>query len=108
GKLLPRYLPDPGTSPAFIEVFALYLLLYVVLGVTLRIFGLVSLNWYWLAWLILPVTILWAAHRGNTFIDSRKAFGWYSGAGWGREVAAGVAGYLACIPFIAVALVITS
>ena len=108
GKASLRYSPAPGSSGAFIEVFALYLFLYLLLGVFLRLFGLTSLNWYWTGWLILPIVMLWAAKRGHSFEDSRKALGWYSGEGWIKEIALGAAGYLAGIPFIAAAMLVTS
>jgi membrane protease YdiL (CAAX protease family) len=108
GNTSRHYVPAPGGSAAFIEVFALYLFLYVLLGVLLRLFGLVSLSWYWTGWLILPIVMLWAAKRGHSLEDARRALGWYSGEGWIKEAALGIAGYLACIPFIGAAMIVTS
>ena len=56
--------------------------------------------------LILPVIWKWVALRTST-AQRREAFGWHRGRGFIREVGAGVAGYLAGMPVIAVGFFVT-
>jgi membrane protease YdiL (CAAX protease family) len=110
GKIRKSYAPDSSDAPnsAFLEVFALYLVLFLVgFGLARRQLGLVDVNWEWLAWSIIPVTMLWAARRGATPVQQRMAFGWYAGRGWLWELGAGIGGYLAGVPIIAVGFLMT-
>jgi membrane protease YdiL (CAAX protease family) len=106
---LRRHLAVPsGSDAVYVEAFAIYLVLFIAIALAASLFNVASLNWNWLAWLILPVVITWIARRSRISGDWRAALGWYSGSGWFREVGAGIAGYVACIPFIAVGLAISA
>jgi membrane protease YdiL (CAAX protease family) len=107
GKIHAGYTPNPSGAPAYLEAFALYMVLFIGLSVVVHGLGLTSPNWNWLAWLIIPIAIWWIQMRSGSTVDWRKALGWYSGKGLLWECAAGLAGYLACIPLIAIGAVIT-
>ena len=107
GKIQAGYTRGPVSNAAYLEAFALYLVLFISLGLVGHGLGLVNPSWNWLAWLIIPVAILWIVRRSGSAEDWRVSLGWYSGKGWLREFALGVAGYLACLPFVAVGVVIT-
>ena len=107
GKIHAGYTPIPSGNFAYLEAFALYMVLFIGLSVVVHGLGLTSPNWNWLAWLIIPIAIWWIEKRSGSTVDWRRALGWYSGKGWLWECAAGLAGYLACIPFIAIGAVIT-
>jgi membrane protease YdiL (CAAX protease family) len=107
GKLRPSYIPASSHGSAFLEAFALYLVLFVTLGVLLRYAGPVSLQWNWLALAILPIIWVWVRLRGTTAEERSVAFGWNRGRGFFREVGAGIVGYLGGIIVIAVGCVIT-
>jgi membrane protease YdiL (CAAX protease family) len=106
GKIRREYVPSPNTRGVFLQGFAIYLVLFVMLGLTLRLTGLSNLNWEWLAWLIIPIVIFWTV-RGNPSTNWRTALGWHTGSGWLKEAVAGVGGYLAGCPLMAIGLVIT-
>jgi membrane protease YdiL (CAAX protease family) len=106
GKILRQYIPNANTRGVFLQGFAIYLVLFVMLGLTLRLTRLSNLNWEWLAWLIIPAVILWTV-RGNESTDWHTAIGWHTGCGWLKEAAAGIGGYLAGCPFMAIGLVMT-
>jgi membrane protease YdiL (CAAX protease family) len=107
GKIRAAYVPQSAANSAYVEAFALYLALFVVLSLVIRGLGLVALNWTWLAWLIIPAVIRWITSRSKSYPDWRTALGWYAGRGWMREAAAGIGGYLACMPIIAIGVGIT-
>ena len=107
GRLKRTYVPGDGYGSAFLEAFALYLVLFVGLGLLLRYFGSVSLQWNWLALSIIPVIWGWTVFRGTSSAERRQAFGWHRGRGFLREIGAGLGGYLAGIVVIAIGCVIT-
>ncbi len=107
GKIRRAYESDALAPPAYLEAFALYLTAFVAFGFLARQFGLVSLNWNWLAVLLIPLAMSWTMRRGASAVECRKAFGWHRGQGWLREIAAGIGGYLAGLALIAVGLAIT-
>jgi len=106
GKIHRQYIPNANTRGVFLQGFAIYLVLFVMLGLTLRLAAVSNLNWEWLAWLIIPIVILWTV-RGNDSTDWRTALGWHTGRGWLKEAAAGIGGYLAGCPLMAIGLVMT-
>jgi membrane protease YdiL (CAAX protease family) len=108
GKIQRSYVNDHSVKDVFLEDFALYLILFLFLGVMLRLFGAASLQWQWLAVLIIPIIMLWNRQRGLTDAQQRQAFGWYQGRGWLQEAGAGIAGYFAGIPVIAAGCFITA
>jgi membrane protease YdiL (CAAX protease family) len=107
GRLKAAYAAPTSYGGAFLEGFALYLVLFVALGVGLRYLGPVSLQWTWLALAILPIVWMWTILRGTTSEERRRAFGWTRGRGFLREVGAGLGGYLAGLVVIAVGCLVT-
>jgi membrane protease YdiL (CAAX protease family) len=107
GRLKAVYSPSTSDGGAFLEGFALYLVLFVALGLALRYFGPASLQWNWLALAILPIVWIWTSLRGATRDERRQAFGWTRGRGFLREVAAGLGGYLAGLVVIAIGILLT-
>lgn len=107
GKIRPTYVPKPSAGGPFLEGFAIYLVLYIALGTVLRFFAPVSLQWTWVALLILPVVWMWTVLRGTTAEQRRQAFGWHRGRGVFREIAAGFGGYVAGLVIVAVGVLLT-
>jgi membrane protease YdiL (CAAX protease family) len=107
GKIRRSYTPDTSSTPAYVEGFALYLVLFIALGPVLRYFGSVSLQWSWIAIVILPIVWMWLRLRGTTAQQRRHAFGWHTGQGVFREMGAGLAGYVAGLVVIGVGVLIT-
>lgn len=107
GRIRRAYVPETSSNTAFLEAFALYLVLFMVLGLVLRYVGPVGLQWTWIAALILPLVWLWVTLRGTTPEQRFKAFGWTRGRGFFREVGAGIAGYIAGLVVIAVGILVT-
>jgi membrane protease YdiL (CAAX protease family) len=107
GQIRAAYTPQSSKNPIYVEAFALYLVLFVVLSLIIHGLGLSGANWNWLAWMIIPVVILLIRKRSKSDPDWRIALGWYSGRGWLWEAGAGIAGYLASLPIVAIGLGIT-
>jgi len=97
-KFSHAYLAMPSTHSVYLEGFALYLVLYLLLGLIIRQFGSVSLPWYLPALLIIPLIMFWARWRGATADEQRRAFGWHLGQGLSQEIGAGLFGYIAGLP----------
>jgi hypothetical protein len=108
GKIRRAYVPDPSANSAFLEGFALYLVLFVGFGLVVRLFDLEVLDWEWLMLLLIPLVMFWTARRGATAEQRRKAFGWHCGRGLHIEIPLGIAGYLAGLPILAVGFIITA
>ena len=104
-----HYVPDPDAPPVFLEMFAIYLggflatglaveLLIPKAGLFLKVFALA---------IPLIAAVLWPRFRGLSWEQIRKSLGWNSGKGFATEVVSGVAGYLAGLPLIAIAMLLT-
>jgi membrane protease YdiL (CAAX protease family) len=108
GRLSRAYIPNPAAGPAYLEGFAIYLVLFILgFGLIRRYFGLVNLQWEWFALLILPVVLLWLGRNGAGSDERRQALGWTAGKGVLREIGAGVAGYLAGLVVVVVGFLVT-
>ena len=107
GKIQRAYVPETTPNTAFLEGFALYLVLFMALGILVRYAGSFGLQGTWIALLVLPAVWLWAAKRGATVQQRLKAFGWHPGKGFFREAAAGITGYIAGLVVIAVGVLLT-
>jgi membrane protease YdiL (CAAX protease family) len=108
GKLQRAYIPTPAAGPVYLEVFAIYLVLFILgFGLIRAHFGLNNLQWEWFALLIIPVVLFWLARNGTSLEDRRHALGWYSGKGVLREVGAGIAGYLAGLVLVVIGFLVT-
>jgi membrane protease YdiL (CAAX protease family) len=104
-----KYVPDPAAPPVFLEAFAIYLGGFLLMGLLIRqlvphpglgvaVFGLA---------LPLAVAIYWPSFRGMAWPDIRRALGWHSGKSFATEVVAGLAGYTAGLPILALAMLVT-
>jgi membrane protease YdiL (CAAX protease family) len=107
GKIRPAYVPGKTGRGVFLETFALYLVLYVALGIALRYIGTSSVQWTWTALLILPIAWMWVTLRGTSPEERRHAFGWHRGDGVLKEMAAGIGGYLAGLAIVACGVLVT-
>jgi membrane protease YdiL (CAAX protease family) len=108
GGIRRAYTPGNPPTGVFLESFALYLVLYVLLGVVLRYIGPSSVQWTWTALLILPIAWMWVTLRGTSAEQRRQAFGWHRGRGVFREMAAGIGGYLAGMVLIVCGVLVTA
>jgi membrane protease YdiL (CAAX protease family) len=107
GKIRPAYVSDPTVGSVFLEAFTIYLMLFLALGLLLRLAGWSNIQLTWLAVLILPVMFAWVVRRGVSVAQWRQALGWHSGRGVLREIAAGIGGYIAGMGVIVVGSLIT-
>ena len=106
GGLRARFSPPESPGAPLIEAFAVYLAGMIVLpALALRLLpGLAPAS----VLLALPAVILalcWPFLRGAEWKGIRAALGWHRGQGVWREMGAGVLGYLAGLPLLALALV---
>lgn len=112
GKLRPRFDTQPSMSRAdrcrLLNTTTLFLA--ALLGASLVGDGLHAITGWdctlLLLWACLPLA-WWARWRGMDRQTWRTALGWYAPSGFARELGAGVMGYLAGLPIVAVGLVIT-
>jgi membrane protease YdiL (CAAX protease family) len=110
GKLRLAYHPDDaGGGGPFLEAFAIYIAWFIGLNlVGARLIGVTGMPFFWAILAALaPVACLWPLVRGLSFHQLRIGLGWHSGRGVFREVGAGVVGYVAGLPVVAVGFVIT-
>src|SRR5258705_6859846 len=57
--------------------------------------------------LAVTLAIIWPGLRGLPWKKLRHDLGWYSDRGWAKEVVCGVAGWLAMLPVLALAVIVT-
>ena len=100
--------PAPWRAAPFGESFALYLGGYLVLslGISLLLGGSETRSiWPSAALLlILPLVVIWLFMRGISAKEAALGLGWHRGRGMLRECFAGITGYVAGLPLIALAL----
>ena len=108
-KIRTVYRPPASPSGTFLEAFALYLAGYVGIGWALSKFN------HRPTWLPIAVDLLWVGFcccwpiiRGVGWADLRQGLGWTRGRGIVREMGAGIAGYLAAFPLLALAIALTT
>ena len=107
GKIRPAYEPDPAVGSVFLEAFTIYLILFLLLSLVLRLAGVNNIQWTWLAVLILPVMYAWVVSRGVSKGQWRRALGWHAGRGVLQEIAAGIGGYVAGMGVIVMGSLVT-
>ena len=103
------YVPDPAAPRVFLEAFAIYLGGFLAMGMLVRLLfpnaglGLAILG------LALPLAaaIVWPRFRGMSWAEARRAVGLHCGKGFAREVMSGLAGYVAALPILALAMMVT-
>jgi membrane protease YdiL (CAAX protease family) len=110
GRLRPAYVPaPPGRSGPFVEAFALYLVGMLVVGLAVAwLTPRAGFAANWVLALAVPPALLWPRVRGLGWDEVRAGFGWSRGRGFWREAGAGVAGYVAALPLMALAVVVSS
>ncbi len=118
GKLRRAFVPPAVGGSIWLETAAVFvgaflLLKVVVTGLALvftpaggEVPGWVQTSPLVLQWLVL-LSIFWPLVRGMEWTEYRRQIGLHSGLGFWREVGAGVWGYLAGLPLLAVAMGIT-
>lgn len=108
GGLRPRYAPPAPGGSVFLETFAVFLVAFLFVQAIGGFFaGLTGFDpTPALLWLM-PLVLLWPIARGATRAQVKYAVGLHRGSGFVREVAAGLIGYLAGLPVVAVGFIIT-
>jgi len=103
------YIPDPATPTVFLEAFAIYLGGFLAMSIVVRLlFPKAGLGQMILA-LAVPVAaaIVWPRLRGLSWEELIRGLGLHSGRGFLREIISGIAGYIAGVPILAVAMMVT-
>jgi membrane protease YdiL (CAAX protease family) len=120
GKFRPAFVPPLPGGSVYLETLAAFLVGFLMLKVVfpwvLLQTGVLKPNeegpeWLTTAtlacqWLLLPI-IFWPLLRGVSWERWRKDVGWHSGAGFWKEVGAGVYAYFGGLPLLALAAIIT-
>ena len=103
--------PSAATGPpVYLETFALWLGIWVVMSLVMRVLGQqqdILASEAITALLSLGVT-LWPISRGVKWSQLREDLGWHFGRGVFREISAGVIGYIAGLPILAVGFLVTA
>jgi membrane protease YdiL (CAAX protease family) len=126
GKLRPRFpRPAPGGSLG-VEMLTVFLAAFLGLKIFLDLAeAAIGAGWFGtvsperlgaimlpvhllLQWIVLPIVVFYPRLRGYSTSRVKRAIGWHRGEGFGREVMAGLAGYLACLPLYVVAVIIAA
>lgn len=109
GKLRTAYQRPTSTAGVFLEAFALYLAGYVGIGWVMSKFTSAP------AWLAYTIDLLWVGFaccwpviRGVSGRELLRGLGWTTGRGVLREMGAGIVGYLAAMPVLALAVGLTT
>lgn len=99
-----------GHSALWVQTFALYMFLYVGLGLAASLMGLSNLNRLKLSGplaLLSLSALFWPRLRGMSWAEIRRDIGWTTGRGLIREIVAGPAIYVMTMPLAAVGVMIT-
>jgi membrane protease YdiL (CAAX protease family) len=107
GKFRRGYLPNPLVNSAFLEAFALSLVLLIGVSLIMRLIKANSLAWEWVMLLLIPIMMMWIRMRGVASPEDRRGLGWYRGRGLLVEMACGLFGYFAGIPIIVAGIFIS-
>ncbi|MDA3962436.1 MAG: type II CAAX endopeptidase family protein [Planctomycetota bacterium] len=107
-----RLAPQETLSPAYASLFGLYLLGWIVWSLLVSAVAPVVPEALtpWLLWVFLPVLglggLAWLQLWGITPATACRQLGLVRGAGWWREIGAGILSYLAGLPLVALALLV--
>lgn len=109
GTLRRLYVPQPSDNTIYVEMFAVYLVSFLLLSVivSLAMEGF-SLGSSWILTAAVPIAFAWGIYRGTGWSEMRQRLGWHGGRGWHVEIPMGIAGYLAGLPIVFCGLLITS
>lgn len=111
GQFFTAYLPPPFASTQFVEAVALYMAGFMAGSIALAYLFRGHNVGIWINWLLLPVValaIFWPRLRGVSLPEWRYAMGYHAGKGIWREIGAGITGYLAMLPALALAAMLTN
>lgn len=101
--------PPPGRAGPFAEAFAVYLLGVILASLVIgRFLPHAGFAANWLLALPLPLALVWPRLRGITWPELRAGLGCHVGRGWRREILAGITGYVAALPVLLLAVLLTS
>jgi membrane protease YdiL (CAAX protease family) len=105
GKLRSAYAPPAPGGSVYLEMFALFLVSFVAVQLAAAmVYDASGLDLSrWVVWLVLPA-MFWPMARGADLATWRHAVGWHTGKGFWREVGAGILGYFAGLPIVALGL----
>jgi len=102
-----RYWPPNTPQPAFLGVFALYLVVFLLFSVINGALG-AGLGVPWIFLIVMLILCWrWLAQRGHDEQAIRAGLGWHRGAGFWREVRSAAFGYAAGLPIVLVGFLIT-
>jgi membrane protease YdiL (CAAX protease family) len=107
-RLVLRLQPAEFRGAIYLQGFALYLITMVGGGFIGGLAGGSVLLSVVLILISLLVGLIYPVLRGVPFGVMRQELGLHAGAGFGREVMAGVATYVACLPVMAIGLMLTT
>jgi membrane protease YdiL (CAAX protease family) len=104
-----RPAPTPG-PPVYLETFAIWLAVWMAISFLFRLLGVQHgiLTSEAIAALFSLGVALWPLCRGINWSQFRAELGWHSGRGALREIFAGLIGYIAGLPILAVGFLITA
>lgn len=91
----------------YFQAFVLYMITMIGGGAAAGMFGASILLTVGSILISLIVGLLYPCLRGIPFRVMRQELGIHTGAGFGREVIAGVAAYVACLPIMAIGVMLT-
>ena len=108
GRVRTRYTPPAPGGSVYLETLAIFLAAFVGLGLigdALRTATNTdpteALMW------LLPLVLLWPMVRGARRVETKYALGWHRGEGFLKEIGAGLVGYLAGLPVVALGFLLT-
>jgi membrane protease YdiL (CAAX protease family) len=107
GKIRPLYQRDMFVNSAFVEAFALGLVLLIGTSELLSLLHVESLAWEWVMILLIPIMMGWVRFRSVGSEASRHGFGWHWGRGPFIEIPLGIFGYFAGVPLIVAGIFIS-
>lgn len=107
-RIVPRLSPPGLGGSVYLEAFAVFLASFLVFRFVAGALADAGLGWaVWpLQWLLL-LCALWPVVRGTPWREHRRSIGWHTGTGVAGELLAGLGGYLACLPIVALGVGIT-
>lgn len=108
GSVRPAYRSALPPTTAFLEAFALYLVGFTATALFVRWArprAEISTTWYAIP--IVLFAMIWPAFRGISWPELRRGLGWHRGRGLFFEVWAGIGAYLAGLPIIVMAMVLS-
>ncbi len=110
GKIRTAYTPVVTNTVPFLEGFAIYLALMIIISSLVgRFSGHVTINAAYLIAGCVPVAtgLAWPLLRGVTCSQLRYGLGWHLGTGLFREMFWGIVGYIAGLPLLLAGAILT-